>query len=112
MYRTEMARGLAANNNNFYFNRNKALLVSVNFWYHFPEASVVNRFDAYYNLDLGLRAVLLKNKLSLSTSLNDVFNTSDSAYRTVVNNISQKYANLQLNRNFLFSLIFHFGKTV
>ncbi|MBO9595304.1 MAG: TonB-dependent receptor [Niabella sp.] len=99
-----------SSSNNFYLNSHKTLSAAVNFWYQFREVTLVNQSDAYYNIDLGLNAQLLKDKLSLNASLQDVFGTSGASYTTVINGIRQKYANLQLNRNFSLTLIFKFGK--
>ncbi|MBZ4187309.1 outer membrane beta-barrel protein [Niabella beijingensis] len=99
-----------SSSNNFYLNSSKTLSTAVNFWYQFREVTLVNQSDAYYNLDLGFNAVLWRDKLSLNANLQDVFGTSGASYTTVVNGIRQKYANLQLNRNFSLTLIFKFGK--
>ena len=99
-----------SSNNNFYLNSNKTLSAAVNFWYQFREVTLVNQSDAYYNVDLGLNAQLLKDKLSLNANLQDVFASSGASYTTVVNGIRQKYAVLQLNRIFSVTLIFKFGK--
>ncbi|WP_157558078.1 outer membrane beta-barrel protein [Niabella aurantiaca] len=100
----------ASSSNNFFLNSSKTLSAALNFWYQFPEVTLVNQSDAYYNVDLGLNAQLMKDKLSLNANLQDVFGTSGASYTTVVNGIRQKYAVLQLNRNFSLTLIFKFGK--
>ncbi|MCF3112202.1 TonB dependent receptor [Niabella sp. CC-SYL272] len=99
-----------SSSNNVYLNSSKTLSAAVNFWYQFREVTLVNQSDAYYNIDLGVNAQLLKDKLSLNANIQDVFGTSGASYTTVINGIRQKYANLQLNRNFSVTLIFKFGK--
>ncbi|AHF17496.1 outer membrane beta-barrel protein [Niabella soli] len=99
-----------SNSNTLYFNTAKTLAAAINFWYQFPEVSLVNRSDPYWNLDLGFNAVLVKDKLTLNANVQDVFGTSAASYTNVVNNVQQRYATLQLNRNYSLTLIFKFGK--
>ncbi|MGJ7032953.1 outer membrane beta-barrel protein [Niabella hirudinis] len=99
-----------SSSNNLYLNPGKTLAAAVNFWYQFREVTLVNQSDAYYNIDLGLNAQLFKNKLSLNANVQDILGTSAPSYTTVINGIRQRYAVLQLNRNFSLTLIFKFGK--
>ncbi|TXH58165.1 MAG: TonB-dependent receptor [Bacteroidia bacterium] len=96
--------------NTFYLNTAKSISAAINFWYQFPEVTLVNRTDAYWNLDFGVNATLLKDKLTLNTAIQDIFGTSAASYTNTVNNIKQKYATLQLNRNFALTLVYKFGK--
>ncbi|WP_084490414.1 outer membrane beta-barrel protein [Niabella ginsenosidivorans] len=99
-----------SSSNSFYLNNSKTLAADANFWYQFPDVALVNRSDAYWNLDLGITTALIKEKLSINASVQDVFGTSAPSYTTFVNGIRQKYATLQLNRNYSLTFIFKFGK--
>lgn len=96
--------------NILYLNNAKTLSTAVNFWYQFPDVSLVHRSDAYWNLDLGINASLLKDKISLTANVQDIFGSSAPSYTSTVNNITQRFAMLQCNRNFALTLTFKFGK--
>jgi hypothetical protein len=100
-----------ASNNNIYFNADKSFSGAVNFWYQFPEIDHIGRSDAYYKLDLGFKASVLKKKVDVSFVMNDVFRSSASAVTTTVNGIRQKYTNFQINRYALLGISYHFGNS-
>lgn len=100
-----------ATNNNIYFNADKSFSCAVNFWYQFPEIDHVGRSDAYYKLDLGLKASVFKKKFDVSFVINDVFRSSASAVTTIVNGVRQKYTNFQINRYALVGISYRFGNS-
>jgi hypothetical protein len=97
--------------NNFYFNRSKTFAGAINFWYQFPEVDHMSKADRYYKLDLGMRMTTSNRKLDIVFNLNDIFRSSALAYSTVVNGISQKLTNFQINRFFQLSVSYRFGKS-
>ncbi|WP_316816007.1 TonB-dependent receptor domain-containing protein [Pedobacter nyackensis] len=100
-----------ATNNNIFLNQEKTLAAAVNFWYQFPEVDRISRTNAYYKLDLGLKAAILKKKVDLALTLNDLFLSSAPVITTTVNNIRQKFTNFQMNRYALLSLSYRFGNS-
>jgi outer membrane receptor protein involved in Fe transport len=100
-----------ATNNNIFLNEDKTLAAAVNFWYQFPEVDHISRTNGYYKLDMGFKAAILKKKVDLALTLNDLFLSSAPVITTTVNNIKQKFTNFQLNRYALLSLSYHFGNT-
>ncbi|QEM13088.1 TonB-dependent receptor domain-containing protein [Mucilaginibacter rubeus] len=101
-----------ATNNNIYFNADKSFSGAVNFWYQFPEIDHIGRSDAYYKLDLGIKAFVFKKKVDVSFVMNDVFRSSASAVTTVVNGVRQKYTNFQINRYALVGISYRFGNSL
>jgi outer membrane receptor protein involved in Fe transport len=101
--------GYASTDNTFSLNKAKTLMGGAVFWYQFPEQSDILKTDAYYSLDLSLRAMFINRKLILSAGLTDVFKTSQRTYSGVVNGISQLSTNYRDNRNFRFMMVYRFG---
>ncbi len=100
-----------ATNNNIFLNEDKTLAAAVNFWYQFPEVDKISRTNGYYKLDLGFKAAVLKKKVDLALTVNDLFLSSAPVITTTVNNIKQKFTNFQLNRYALLSLSYRFGNS-
>lgn len=101
--------GYASTDNTFSLNKDKTLMSGAVFWYQFPEQSDILKTDAYYSLDLSLRALFIKRKLILSAGLTDVFKTSQRTYSGIVNGISQLSTNYRDNRKFRFMMVYRFG---
>jgi outer membrane receptor protein involved in Fe transport len=100
-----------ATNNNIYFNRRKTFAAAVNAWYQFPEVDHIGKSDAYYKVDIGFKAAVLKKKVDISLTMNDIFRTSASAVTSHINGVQQKFTNFQLNRYILLGLTYRFGSS-
>lgn len=100
-----------ATNNNIWLNKNKTLAAAVNAWYQFPEVDHIGKADAYYKVDMGLKASVLQKKLDIALTLNDIFLTSANSVTTTINGVPQKFTNFQLNRFVLLGLTYRFGSS-
>lgn len=98
-----------ATNNNIYLNSDKTLAAAVNCWYQFPEVDHIGKTDAYYKMDIGMKATVLKKRVDIALTLNDIFLSSGTAVSTTINGIPQKLTNFQLNRYVLLGISYRFG---
>ncbi|RZL30615.1 MAG: TonB-dependent receptor, partial [Pedobacter sp.] len=95
--------------NQFVFNRKKTILGDVSFWYQFPTVDGLNKNMSQYNLDLGLKTLLLNKKLQLAINASDVLKSNKYRLSSVVNNIRQEYNNYYDNRQLRISIRYNFG---
>lgn len=100
-----------ATNNTFSFNENKTISGIVNFWCQFPEVDHFGRSNTYYKLDLGLQALTMQKKLSLSLNATDLLQSSVSTIYSTVNNLREIYTNFQVFSNIKFSATWNFGNS-
>lgn len=98
-----------ATNNNIYFNRDKTFAGAVNCWYQFPEINHIGRSDAYYKVDIGLKASVLQKKVDISLTVNDIFQSSAMGITSTINGVRQQLNNFQLNRYVLLGINYRFG---
>ena len=95
--------------NQFTINKRKTVLADVNFWYQFPSVEGLNHNRRQYNLDFGMKTLLLNKKLQLSLSANDVLKTNKSRFSSIINRISQDYNNYYDARQLRITVRFNFG---
>jgi hypothetical protein len=100
-----------ATNNTFSFNENKTISGIVNFWCQFPEVDHFGRSNTYYKLDLGLQALTMQKKLSLSLNATDLLQSSVPTIYSTVNNLREIYTNFQVFSNIKFSATWNFGNS-
>lgn len=100
-----------ATNNNIYLNSDKTLAAAINCWYQFPEVDHIGKTDAYYKMDVGMKAAVLKKKIDISLTVNDIFLSSATAVSTNINGIPQKLTNFQLYRYVLLGVSYRFGSS-
>ncbi len=99
-----------SSNNSFVLNKSKTIKGELNFWYQSPETDLLYNRDAKYNLDLGIRFSLLKNKnLQLNITVNDIFRTNKNKQITFTNDIKQIYSSYGDNQRFKISISYFFG---
>ncbi|WP_167459420.1 outer membrane beta-barrel family protein [Pedobacter jejuensis] len=95
--------------NQFIFNQTKTILCDVSFWYQFPTIEGLNKNKSQYNLDLGLKMLLLNKKIQLAVNASDVLKSNKYLFSNIVNNISQEYNNYYDSRQIRISVRFNFG---
>lgn len=96
--------------NSFVLDKNKKYKAELSFMYQFPSIAGSYELSSFYEINAGIKANFLKNKLQLSINAVDIFKTNKRTYTQSVNNIKQEkfdYADNQLIR---FSLAYNFGK--
>ena len=95
--------------NQFVLNHSKTVLGDINFWYQFPTVDGLNRNKGQYNLDLGLKTLLLNKKLQLAINASDVLKSNKYRFSSVINNIRQEYNNYYDSRQLRISIRYNFG---
>ncbi len=96
--------------NIFILNTQKTIFAKINYWYQFPEASDLDNASAYSQLDVGVKALLLENKLILNLSLTDLLKTNRPTYVSYYRNqIKTTFSNYYDNRRLHISLTYRFG---
>lgn len=98
-----------ATNNNIYFNRDKTFAGAINCWYQFPEVNHIGRSDAYFKLDIGVKASVMKKKVDIALTMNDIFQSSAMTINSTINGARQQLSNFQLNRYLLLGISYRFG---
>jgi len=95
--------------NQFVFNRSKTILGEASFWYQFPAVDGLNQNKNQYNLDLGIKTLLLNKKIQLAVTATDVLKTNRYRFNSLVNNIRQEYNNYYDSRQLRVTFRYNFG---
>ncbi len=96
--------------NTFILNTKKTIFATLNYWYQFPEASDLDNANAYSELNIGFKALLLDKKLILSLKGTDIFKTHRETYISYnSNNIKTTFSNYYDNRRLILSVTYRFG---
>lgn len=95
--------------NQFVFNPSKTILGEASFWYQFPAVDGLNQNKNQYNLDLGLKTLLLNKKIQLAITATDVLKTNQYRYNSLINNIMQEYNNYYDSRQIRLTFRYNFG---
>ncbi|RBQ10374.1 outer membrane beta-barrel protein [Pedobacter miscanthi] len=95
--------------NQFVFNPSKTILGEVSFWYQFPTTEGLNKNKNQYNLDLGIKTLLLNKKIQLAITASDVLKTKRYRFSSLVNNIRQEYNNYYDSRQLRITFRYNFG---
>ncbi|WP_293312917.1 outer membrane beta-barrel protein [Pedobacter sp. UBA5917] len=95
--------------NQFVFNPSKTVLGEVSFWYQFPTVDGLNKNKNQYNLDLGIKALLLNKKIQLAITASDILKTNRYRFSSLVNHIRQDYNNYYDSRQLRVTLRYNFG---
>jgi hypothetical protein len=95
--------------NQFVFNPSKTMLGEAGFWYQFPSVDGLNQNKSQYNLDLGIKTLLLNKKIQLAITASDVLKTNQYRYRSLINNIRQEYNNYYDSRQLRITFRYNFG---
>jgi len=107
-----MQNGMAfylSTNNTFTLNANKTLKGEVNFWYSSPQTEDIYKLKERYNIDIGFKVFLLKNKLQGNLMIYDIFRSSNGNNTTFTSQIKQVYNSNPDSRYIRIGLTYHFG---
>jgi len=95
--------------NDFSLNRNKTLVLGVNYWYTFPGINGIFNTKSASSLSLALQLFLLNKDLNISLRGNDLFKSSAERTETTINGVFQTARYYYDNRYFLLSVSYRFG---
>lgn len=95
--------------NQIIFNKAKTILGSFTIWYQSPSVIGSLKTQSIWNMDAGVKALLLKKRLQLSLTGSDVFRSTVTRFYSNVNNILQYYHNYYDVRRVKFMIVFNFG---
>lgn len=109
--RTRTLSAFGTSNNSFRLNSSGSMFAEVNLSYQLPRKLELFEFSASSQLDLGLRADVLKKKFQLSFSVADVLGSNRPVNTTYTNGIKQEYRNYYDTRRARFSVIYKFGNS-
>jgi hypothetical protein len=95
--------------NDFILNKSKTLFLNISYWYNFPGNSDLMRNSASSQFDLSLKILMLKKKLTIAVSGQDIFKTNRAVYTMYSNNVKMEFNNYYDNRCVRVSLSYRFG---
>ncbi|SDZ82475.1 outer membrane beta-barrel family protein [Pedobacter hartonius] len=95
--------------NQFYFNQDKMLSGEIGFWYQSGGIDGLQKLESQYNLDVGLRKLVLNKQLQFAAGLTDVLKSNKYRYTSLVNQIEQSYTNYYDSRKLRISIRYNFG---
>ncbi|MFD2583309.1 TonB-dependent receptor domain-containing protein [Pedobacter vanadiisoli] len=95
--------------NQFVFNSSKTILGEISLWYQLPTVDGLSQNKSQYNLDVGIKTLLLNKKIQLAFTAADVFKTNRYRFSSVINNIRQEYHNYYDSRQLRITFRYNFG---
>ena len=95
--------------NDFTLNKNKTLLFNISYAYITDGVDNLDRNNAFSQLDVALKFLLLEKKLVINLYGNDILRTAITTYTTFSNNIENSFTNYYDDRYFRLSAILKFG---
>ncbi|MBO9672733.1 MAG: TonB-dependent receptor [Sphingobacteriaceae bacterium] len=95
--------------NQFVFNSSKTTLGEISLWYQFPTVDGLSQNKSQYNLDLGIKTLLLNKKIQLAITAADVLKTNQYRFSNMINNIRQEYNNYYDSRQLRLVFRYNFG---
>lgn len=96
-------------NNQMQLNEAKTVSAELNFWYQSSNIELEAIYRKQYNLDLGLKFLLLQKSLSVGLNISDVLKSNSERFSTQVNHINQNFYNYWEPRFFRLALQYKFG---
>lgn len=95
--------------NQFYFNSAKTFAADLSCWYQFSGIDGIQRLEKQYNIDLGVKVMLLDKKMQIALNQTDLLKTNKYRYSSTVNQIKQQYENYYDSRQLKLSIRYSFG---
>jgi len=96
--------------NTFTLNSKKTWFTSIDYWYQFPEASDLDQTNAFSQLNISFKALLMHKKMILNISGYDLLRSNIPKYTTNdANNIKSSFKNYYDYRDLSISLTYLFG---
>lgn len=96
-------------NNQMQLNEAKTVSAELNFWYQSSNIELEAIYGKQYNLDLGLKFLLLQKSLGVGLNISDVLKSNSERFSTRVNRINQHFYNYWEPRFFRLALQYKFG---
>ena len=103
--------GVFSASNDFTLNKNKTAFLNLNYYYVTIGVDNLDKNSAYYQFDATLKLLLLKKKLRIVISVNDIFKSFNPEYTTSSNNIKTFFTRNDDSRFFRFSITYIFGNS-
>ena len=96
-------------NNDFMLNKKRSVMFNLGFYYEFPYLAAYNNMDATWYAYAGVKILLLKEKLTLSLTANDIFKTDHAKSTLISNNIKYVADNIGDTRYLRLAVSYKFG---
>lgn len=97
--------------NTFNINSAKTLKLLLNWNHTLPNKEDNTKYNKYQTLTSGIKLNLLDSKLSINTTIYDIFNTGKSSGTMYYRNNTQTFSNKWNSRRFNISVSYNFGNT-
>lgn len=107
----ESFNAFVSTSNDFVLNKTKTLFFNLSYWYNFPGSADLASSNGFSQLDMSLKCLLLKSKLTLSISGNDLLYTNKPVYTLYSNGVKIQYKNYYDDRSVRISLVYKFGNS-
>jgi hypothetical protein len=96
-------------NNDFMLNKKRSVIFNLGFYYEFPYLMAYTNMNAECYAYAGIKMLLLKEKLTLSLTANDIFKTDHAKCTIISNNIKYVADNIGDTRYLRLSVSYKFG---
>lgn len=97
--------------NTFILNKSKTLTGQLNFSYYLPSTFGEVTTTSYSSLDLSSKYAMLKNKLNITLSLNNVLNTDRATHKKITQGVDQSFNQYYDTRLIRLALSYKFGNS-
>lgn len=97
--------------NNYALNRDKTILLSLDYWCQLPQYEAVYKLSSMSSLDFGVKGMFMDKNLVLSLYANDIFRTLKVCNTFIINNIPQKFNNYEDRQSVRLSVKYSFGNS-
>jgi hypothetical protein len=98
-------------NNSIKLNKNNTIKAEINFMYQSPSVAGSYKLSSYYELESGLRFLILAKKINLTINFSDILKSNKQIFTQIVNDIKQENYNYNDTQKIRFSLTYNFGKS-
>ncbi|WP_244918273.1 outer membrane beta-barrel family protein [Myroides odoratus] len=96
--------------NTFSLNAQKTIALALNYWYQLPESYGLASTNGYGQFDIGFSMKVLKEQLTITGNVTDIFGTNRPKSTSYSNNIKQIYNNYFDSQYFRIGVSYNFGK--
>ncbi|RAJ11162.1 outer membrane receptor protein involved in Fe transport [Chitinophaga skermanii] len=108
--RQSILSAFLSTSNSITLNKKKTLIASLSYWYQFPEISNYSKFEAYSNMNIGVRALFLEKRLAVNIAVRDIFKTQQIKFSSIVNGVEKKNSNYYDARSLGVTISYKIGK--
>ncbi|MDM1408649.1 outer membrane beta-barrel family protein, partial [Myroides sp. DF42-4-2] len=97
--------------NTFALNDTKTSYLMLNFWHSLPYTYANITIETQMSLDMGIKFLLCKKKLSINALIEDIFKTTNSKGYSINSGYRSEFANYFDSRKLVISLNYSFGNS-